>query len=244
MNLINLIPMAGEGKRFKEEGYSTPKPLIDINGKPMVIRAIECLPKAIKNILIVRKDVIDINEFRKILDCYFDNIEILEIDFLTEGQAATCLLAEHLVPSNSILNIGACDIGLEYDIYSYNSHLNEFDSFIWVYNNNFNVLNNPNMYGWVETHDNSDLIKKVSCKKPISENLLEDLVVSGTFTFKNSNDFFNSVRKMIESDDRINNEFYLDNIFNHYNLSMGIFKVKNYNSWGTPAELKKYLHGI
>ena len=31
-----LIPMAGAGSRFAQQGYSFPKPLIDVNGKPMI----------------------------------------------------------------------------------------------------------------------------------------------------------------------------------------------------------------
>ena len=55
MSIINLVPMAGEGNRFKEKGYMTPKPLIEVQGLPMIIRALGCLPKAQKNILIVEK---------------------------------------------------------------------------------------------------------------------------------------------------------------------------------------------
>ena len=53
MKIINLIPMAGNGMRFKNVGYSTPKPLIPVHGKPMIVKAIESLPKASLNILIV-----------------------------------------------------------------------------------------------------------------------------------------------------------------------------------------------
>jgi len=38
-----LIPMAGEGSRFAKEGYQFPKPLIDVNGKPMIQRVVENL---------------------------------------------------------------------------------------------------------------------------------------------------------------------------------------------------------
>ena len=55
MAIVNLIPMAGEGQRFKNEGYKLPKPLIEIDGVPMVIKALKSLPLADKNILIVRK---------------------------------------------------------------------------------------------------------------------------------------------------------------------------------------------
>ncbi len=233
--------MAGEGVRYKKAGYSTPKPLIKVDGKPMVIKALESLPKASKNILIVRKDHLNIYDFKSQLDNFFKNVIIIEIDYLTEGQAATCLLSESYVSGNSILNIGACDIGFNYDMNKYKETLNKYDSFIWTYNNNPNVLKNPEMYGWVKRHINSDEIEYVSCKKPISDKLLLDHVVSGTFTFKNSDLFFEGIKKMISSNDRVNGEFYLDNIFNHLACKSSVFKVKEYFSWGTPEELNSYL---
>ena len=46
MRRVNIIPMAGEGIRFADQGYRLPKPLIPINGVPMVVRAAKCLPDA------------------------------------------------------------------------------------------------------------------------------------------------------------------------------------------------------
>lgn len=235
--------MAGDGKRFKDAGYSTPKPLIKVDGKPMVIKALESLPKASKNILIVRKDHFNIVDFKTLLNNYFENVSIIEIDYLTEGQASTCLLSEKHIPKNSILNIGACDVGFKYDLNKYKETLSKFDSFIWTYNNNPNVLNHPEMYGWVKRRLYSDEIDYVSCKKPISDKLLEDHVVSGTFTFKNSDLFFDAIKKMILKNDRVNGEFYLDNIFNHLMQKSSIFKVDEYYSWGTPTELLNYKNG-
>ena len=63
----------------------------------MVIKALESLPKASKNILIVRKDHLNIYDFKSQLDNFFKNVIIIEIDYLTEGQAATCLLSESYV---------------------------------------------------------------------------------------------------------------------------------------------------
>ena len=97
--------MAGEGKRFKNKGFLIPKPLIKIDGIHMVIRALNSLPKADKNILIVRKNQIDITSFKNQLNYYFKNIYLITIDNLSDGQASSCLLAEKSVPKNSILNI-------------------------------------------------------------------------------------------------------------------------------------------
>jgi dTDP-glucose pyrophosphorylase len=240
MSVINLIPMAGEGNRFKERGYLTPKPLIKIEGLPMIIRALGCLPKAQQNILIVRSDLIDVDVFKKSLDKHFSNVIIIEINKLTEGQASTCLVAEDYIPSNSIINIGACDIGVEFEMKRYNDLLKSYGSFIWTYNNNKNVISNPEMYGWVKSNS-IDEVEYVSCKKPISNDLLNDNVVSGIFTFKNSSSFFQAIKKMINKNDRVNNEFYIDNIFNHLDHKSGILKLEKFSSWGTPDELEDYI---
>ena len=54
MKRVNLIPVAGEGQRFIDAGYVTPKPLIDINGLPMVVQAAKSLPQADQWIFICR----------------------------------------------------------------------------------------------------------------------------------------------------------------------------------------------
>ena len=52
---INLVPMAGEGQRYKDVGFTIPKPFIEFDGMPMVVRACYALPDADKNIFVCRK---------------------------------------------------------------------------------------------------------------------------------------------------------------------------------------------
>ena len=44
-NYIGIMPMAGEGQRFKKHGYLLPKPLIKINNTPMFLKATKSFPK-------------------------------------------------------------------------------------------------------------------------------------------------------------------------------------------------------
>ena len=41
MNII--IPIGGKGERFYKQGYTEPKPLIDILGKPMILHVLDNL---------------------------------------------------------------------------------------------------------------------------------------------------------------------------------------------------------
>lgn len=54
MKPINIvIPMAGLGSRFANEGYEKPKPFIDVNGKPMIVRVLENLTYPNANYILI-----------------------------------------------------------------------------------------------------------------------------------------------------------------------------------------------
>ena len=107
--------MAGEGKRYRDVGFTIPKPFIDVDGMPMVVRACKALPAADKNIFVCRKHHMQEYPIQDILEKYLNNVIIVTIDELTEGQAITCLAAREHIPDNAILNIGASDNDMVYD---------------------------------------------------------------------------------------------------------------------------------
>ena len=57
--IVNIMPMAGLGKRFFKKNYNLPKPLIPINKKPMFIEAAKSMPKSTLNIFICNKNLIN-----------------------------------------------------------------------------------------------------------------------------------------------------------------------------------------
>tara|TARA_B100001564_G_scaffold300877_1_gene268002 strand:- start:143 stop:892 length:750 start_codon:yes stop_codon:yes gene_type:complete len=247
MKKINVIPLAGEGRRFVEEGYLTPKPLIKINDTPMVINAAKCLPDADLWIFIclekhIRKSKIDI-----ILKNNFPNSIIIPVAYKTEGQASTCMLAEPYFSENDILTIGACDNGMAYNKKKYYDSFEKFDALIWTFRKNPVVLENPNMYGWVNMNFKDNTAISVSCKSPISQNPLNDNAIVGTFSFKRSKYFLESVRSMVSKNRRINNEFYMDIAIDECiknGLSVGVFEIDNYYCWGTPKSYEKYIEEL
>ena len=207
MRKVNLIPMAGNGQRFLDEGLITPKPLIEINGLPMVIRAASCLPEADLWIFICRENHIKSHNIDIIIKKHFPKSIILSANKPTDGQASTCLLAsDHLRPDD-ILTIGSCDNGMEYEYNLFNVLLTENDALIWTFRNNSVVLKNPKMYGWVSLYGEGS-VSGVSCKQPISKNPLYDHAIIGAFTFKAARIFIESAQRTIKKNRRINNEQY------------------------------------
>jgi dTDP-glucose pyrophosphorylase len=243
MRKVNLIPMAGAGQRFIDEGYTIPKPMIDINGLPMIIKAAKCLPNADMWIFICKKEHIKSDQINKTLKKNFPNSTIISIDYLTEGQASTCLLAKELLKPNDILTIGACDAGMVYNKNDFNNKIINNDALIWTFKNNKSVMKNPNAYGYVDINNNGSATR-VSCKNPISHNPINDHAIVGTFTFKRAEHFLVNAELVIKKDLRVNNEFYLDVVLDeciNNGLKIAPLQIKTYFCWGTPSDLSDFL---
>ncbi len=246
---INLIPMAGEGQRFKNQGYTIPKPLLDIDGLPMVVRAAKSLPVADRYIFVCRKEHLDNSPIEEILKSNFDNPVIISVDHLTEGQAMTCMLARPFIPDDATLTIGASDNDMTYDLDIVQNMFdnNDVDGWIWTFRDNNSVLAKPEMYGWVQIEQTTTHALNVSCKVPISKNPIRDHAIIGAFTFKKALYFFDAVNSMVSSNTRINNEFYVDVAMNfviNAGLKIEVCEVEKYICWGTPADYELYLYWL
>ena len=99
MNIV--IPMAGLGKRFEDAGFSTPKPLIDVNGIPMIEKAICSLDIEGRYIFIIRKTDYSSDLCRLLRDIKPECI-IKEIDHITDGPACTVDLVREYINNTSI----------------------------------------------------------------------------------------------------------------------------------------------
>ncbi len=230
-----LMPMAGNGKRFSDEGYVLTKPMITVDGKPMFQRALQDLPMCDKNIFITKND----SELTKMSA----NSVRITVQETTEGQAATCLLAKDHINTTTPLFIVPCDNGLVYDITAFKNLQQQADVIIFSFRNNTAVVNNPNQYGWVNVDQN--LAISISCKKAISAQPMQDHAITGAFWFKKGSDFVAAAENMIAQQRKINNEYYVDECMNDcikMGLMVFVFEIEQYICWGTPNDLKTYFY--
>ena len=242
----NLVLLAGRGVRFAEAGFKTPKPLIEVDGVPMVIAATRHLPPADKLVFVVSGDYIKNFDIDNTLKTYYpDAVIVTQTDGL-RGQAHSALQAASVIERNSILNITSCDADPIYDLTKYEDLLadTEVDSLTWSFRNYPPMAVNPTAYGWIDTTDTGS-IKKVQYKVPLSEAPLKDHAVVGWFTYRNAGQCFDNIRYMIEHNLKNGVEFSLDectNVLLKNGLNVKIFEIDVFKSWGTPVELKTYIY--
>lgn len=246
-----LIPMAGEGKRFKDEGYTISKPAIptydrhDGSQKPMVVLATLDLPGVkdhSNNLIFVDRDFHKTDGVEQIITEEFPWAKFITVEKLTEGQACTCMLAKDFIDNDDELLIAGCDNGMDYNNCEYERLKSKNDVIVFTYTDNEAVLKDPNAYGWMMA-DEQNNITGTSIKKAISDNPLKDHAVVATFWFKKGKIFIEATEKMIKENDRINNEFYVDQVIKHI-LELGykatVFDLDRYICWGTPRDYEIY----
>jgi len=241
-----ILPMAGAGSRFFSVGYQIPKPLLHVEGLPMIVQAVNCLPDTTNKIFICQNEHLINYDIADALHTNFSNSNIIGIDYITEGQACTCEIAiGNCSPDKPIL-ISACDNGVYYDMDKYNALVADpdVDVVIWSFSNNPTSKLYPHMYAWLDVDSDTDLIKRVSVKKPFSDCENKHCII-GTMLFKKASYFSEGLRIIYDDDLRTNGEFYVDNLIEPL-IAKGykckIFDVTNYLCWGTPNDYKTYQY--
>lgn len=232
-----LIPMAGEGSRFKKAGYTFPKPLIEVNGKPMIQMVVENLQfKDAKYIFLTRKEHLeDYKGLQSTLqEITKGNCEIVEVDGLTEGAACTALLAKEFIDNDEELLIANSDQYIEWQPknFEYLKNTNMFDGIVLCFNSS-----HPK-WSFVRV-DEDGYVNEVAEKNPIS-----DIATTGIYWWAKGSDFVYCAEKMIDRNIRVNNEFYIAPVYNELIKEDGElipFYVQEMWGTGTPEDLNVFL---
>jgi NDP-sugar pyrophosphorylase family protein len=234
-----IIPMAGLGSRFSAVGYTLPKPLIDVAGRPMIRHVIENLKLPdMRLILIVREEH---------LAQYPDYFAALKADYpldyvtvreLTEGACCTVLMAKGLIDNDTPLLMANCDQYVDASIADFVSDAQQrnLDGSILTF---IEPTRDPK-WSYVAT-DERGAVTEAREKVAIS-----DRATVGIYYFRKGSDFVAQAERMIAANDRVNNEFYVCPVYNYqiaagghvgfYDVPMGAL-----HGMGTPDDLTQFL---
>lgn len=229
-----LIPMAGAGSRFAQAGYTFPKPLIDVSGKPMIQVVVENLGLEANYIFVVQKEHREKYNLDTMLNLIAPDCNIVEVDGITEGAACTALLAKEYINTDDPLFFANSDQFVDWDPveFMYSMQEKKADGGIVTFK-----ATHPK-WSFASVGDDG-LVRLVAEKKPISDN-----ATVGYYYWKHGSDFVKYAEQMIEKDVRVNNEFYVCPVFNE--AIDDCKHIRTYEAsgmWGlgTPEDLDYYL---
>ena len=234
-NMNVLIPMAGAGSRFEKAGYTFPKPLIEVDGKPMIQVVVENLNIDAKHIFIVQKEHYKKYNLKYLLNLITnDNCEIVQVDGITEGAACTTLLAKEFIDNDEPLVMANSDQFLDWDSneFMYSMVADDVDGGIVSFK-----ATHPK---WSFAKLGEDgFVSEVAEKKPIS-----DVATAGVYYWRKGSDYVKFAEQMIDKDIRTNNEFYVCPVYNEAiedKKKVKVFPIEKMWGLGTPEDLERYV---
>ena len=228
-----LIPMAGAGTRFVEAGYSFPKPLIEVDGKPMIQLVVENLGLDANFIYICQKKHRENFNLDTMMNLISSNNTIIDIDYVTEGAAVTALLAEEQIDNDDPLFFANSDQYVKWNPVEFMYKMQESDCDGGI------VTFKASHPKWSFAKIEDGYVTEVAEKNPISD----DATV-GFYYWKHGSDFVKYAKQMIDKNIRVNNEFYVCPVFNEAiadGKKIKAFHVDEMWGLGTPEDLEKFL---
>lgn len=237
-----IMPMAGEGSRFLKEGYTTPKPLIMVDNKPLFMHAIDSIKiddVTIKYSFIVRQEHIDKYNIDDQIKKHFPEANIFTVQQTTRGAVETCLIAASAIDDADGIIIMDCDLEFRskqfIDIITTALEKNHIGGALVSFNSNL-----PK-YSYAEVDDDGYVVRTAE-KEVISNHAL-----CGAYFFSTGK-LFKHVANILLLEANFNKPEYYVSLLYNYVLKMGkkvqLASLDDYYSYGTPDELKQYTKNL
>jgi len=240
-----IMPMAGEGSRFKQVGIDTPKPLIKANGIPFFVRALSSIKDSFNDLkvtcIIQSKHDVN-NELSNSIKHEIPFANIVVLPKLTNGAVETCLAAKPFMCKDDAILIMDCDLEWKSNKYilAIKSLLRSDSSTIGGLLLSFD--SDKPRYSYAKA-DKDNVVIETAEKSVISNNALV-----GAYYFNTVDDFILSSDKLITRNKLSDiKEYYISLLYN-YLIQNGrtviLYKVDTLHSFGTPEELSEYEHSF
>jgi NDP-sugar pyrophosphorylase family protein len=231
-----VLLASGAGQRFRDAGYTLPKPALPLAGRPVLEHALAALPGT-ETVLVTRRDLDDHGAVADLADRV--GARMVSLPGMTEGQAVSALRGIEAVGADVPVTVGACDAlpTVGQDAVDRALRTAGPDGLVvWLARPYHAAARRPEQYGWASVDDNGLVTGSWLKARPADP---AAGVLIGTFTFGSRDGARRHIQALLDADERVNGEFYLDSLVRRVAAAghpvVGLL-VDGFSSVGTPAE--------
>jgi len=240
-----IIPMSGIGKRFLEVGYKDPKPLIKVDGIPMIYHVIDLFPGETNFHFICNEKHLDETNMREILLKKVPSATITSVP--NEGRKGPVHAVSYIFDSIQDFEeviVSYCDYGTVWDYKKFLESMRNTmaDGGIASY-----IGFHPHMLGsdnYAFMKHKNICVSDIQEKQPFTSNKMEEYASNGTYYFRNGCILKHYFQKLMDLDMNLKGEYYVSLVYKlmiQNNLKVKIFEIEKMLQWGTPKDLEEYL---
>jgi len=237
--------MSGLGSRFVKEGYKQPKPLIEVDGYPIIKHVLDLFPGVDDVIFICNSLHLRETNMREILLQLKPNAIIVEKDYDKSGPVGAVLSALHHISDDEEVIVSYCDYG---SVWNFNDFLedarkNSADGSIACYTGFHPHILGKDNYAFCK-EDNNRLIE-IREKQPFTDNKMNEYASNGTYYFRCGSLVKKYFKELVDKHISVNDEYYVSLVYNllvRDGMLVRIFEIQKMLQWGTPHDLEAYKY--
>ncbi len=238
-----VIPMSGMGNRFIQAGYQTPKPLIEIDGIPIIEHVVKMFPTEEDFIFICNSKHLKETNMKAMLQKIAPKGKIVEIPPHKKGPVYAVHYVENLIENDEEVIINYCDFSCYWDYADFLAHTRsrDADGAVPAYKGF-----HPHMLGttnYAFMRDEKQWMLEIKEKEPFTNNRMQEYASIGTYYFKKGAYVKKYFKELMDHDINLNGEFYVSLIYNllvNDGLKVSIYEVQHMLQWGTPQDVEEY----
>lgn len=237
--------MSGFGERFRRAGHTVPKPLIEMEGKPIIAHVIAMFPGETDFLFVCNQAHLDEPSFRmaEILRHYCPSGRIVGIAPHKLGPVHAVRKVESLLDADEPVIVNYCDFTCYWDWGHFKLFVDatQCAGAIPAYkgfhphslgNTNYAYMRERN--GWVED---------IQEKQPYTKNRLEEYASSGTYYFSSARRMSQAFSAVVEQNLHVGGEYYVSLAYKPLlasGQSIAVYPLQHFMQWGTPEDVAEY----
>lgn len=240
-----IIPMSGFGERFRRAGYNIPKPLIEIESKPVIAHVIDLFPGENDFIFICNETHINNEDYKMehLINKHCPTGKIISIPSHKLGPVHAVLQVSDQVNLDKPTIVNYCDFTCFWNWHHFKNYVKETkcDGAIPAYKGFHPHSLGTTNYAYIK--ENNGIISDIQEKKPFTSNRMNEFASSGTYYFASGKKMIDSFKLMKEKNLELNGEYYVSLAYKNLLKSSNnilVYPLQHFMQWGTPEDVDEY----
>ena len=242
-----IIPMSGFGERFRSAGYDKPKPLIEVNHKPIIDYVVSMFPGEENINFICNENHLKDKDFdmENILNSVCPTANVIAIPEHKLGPVHAVMEAMDNFNEDEETIVNYCDFTCYWDYKHFKEFVekNNCDGAIPSYKGFHPHTLWNNNYAYLKEKEFKVL--DIQEKKPFTDDPQSEFASSGTYYYRSGKimqDYFN---RCIQEELMVGNEYYVSMPYKPMiqdGMNVLVYELNYFMQWGTPSDLEEYIY--
>src|SRR3990170_2146862 len=238
-----VVPMAGAGTRFVQAGYTSPKPLIEVDGMPVIEHVIRLFPGERQFLFVCARNHLEETPWRSVLRRLAPSARIVGIEPHKRGPVHTALEAREFISDEEPVVLNYCDFSVYWSYARFKQQMEELTcaGCITAYRGFHPHSLGSNLYAYLREHNR--FLTEIQEKRCFTDQRMNEYASAGTYYFRSGALLKRYFQRAIERDLQTNGEYYASmpyNLMVEDGLDVYVYELEHFLQWGTPEDLEEY----